>query len=64
MAHRIKCKICNSCLSAIWVGTNRYYYCGFCHIYYGGRVGEINIVPSPYSIEPEHKQVEDPKEEE
>lgn len=38
-------------MSALWVMPDRYYYCGFCHTYYGGRVGELNLVPSPYSTE-------------
>lgn len=60
MAHRIKCKGCNGCLSALWVKNSRYYYCGFCKIWYGGR--EVQQVPSPYQeeIDSASNRVEDP----
>lgn len=27
---------------------SRYYYCGFCHIYYAGRDDDLHVVESPY----------------
>lgn len=60
MAHRVKCPICNSCMSPMWILPNRYYYCGFCHVYYGGRDSELVVVPSPYSNTVVNNVIEDP----
>jgi hypothetical protein len=60
VAHRVKCPECRSCLSPIWVMPNRYYYCGFCHVYYGGRDGELQIVDTPYRDKIESAKIEDP----
>lgn len=62
MAHRVKCPECNSCMSPVWVMPNRYYYCGFCKIWYGGRDGELVIVPNPNQdkIEEASNKLEDP----
>jgi hypothetical protein len=47
VAHRVKCPECLSCMSPVWVMPNRYYYCSLCRIWYGGRDGELIIVPNP-----------------
>ena len=64
MAHRIKCQTCNSCMSPVWIMPDRYYYCGFCHVYYAGRDGELQIVESPYKNYNNPSIVEDPVEDE
>jgi hypothetical protein len=60
MAHRVKCKECNSCMSALWVNYNRYYYCSFCRLWYGGR--EIHVVENPNQdkIDAASNKIEDP----
>lgn len=45
MAHRIKCKECNSCMAPIWILPNRYYYCDFCRVYYTGMDEALTIFP-------------------
>lgn len=55
MPHRVKCPDCNSCLAPQWIMPNRYYYCDFCRVYYGGRDGELYIVPT----ETIHKMIKD-----
>lgn len=55
-----KCPECNSCLSHFWLLPNRYYYCGFCHTYYGGRDDNLQLVESPYKDKIESNKVEDP----
>lgn len=48
-------------MSPIWVLPHRYYFCGFCHVYYAG-AKELSIVESPYKdkIEAATNKVEDP----
>lgn len=60
MAHRIKCKECNSCLSPMWVLPHRYYYCGFCRQYYGGTPKNLEKVESPFKEKLESGKIEDP----
>lgn len=62
MAHRVKCTNCNSCMSALWVMPNRYYYCSLCRIWYGGRAGELVEVPNPNQdkIDEYNNRIEDP----
>lgn len=60
MAHRVKCPECNGCMGAVWFMPNRYYYCGFCRTYYGGRKGELVLVEAPYNKEVEEGKIEDP----
>lgn len=50
MAHRVKCPECNSCMSAIWVVADRYYFCGFCHTYYITEGKILILVQNPYEI--------------
>lgn len=62
MAHKVKCKECLSCMSAIWVMPNRYYYCGFCRVWYGGRKEDLHVVPNPNQdkIDAATNKIEDP----
>lgn len=45
---KLKCPVCNSCMSFIYVENLRYLYCGFCHVYRAGRNDSLEIVESPY----------------
>lgn len=64
MAHRVKCPVCNSCMSPFWLLPTRYYYCGFCHVYYTGRDDALEVTDNPYKdriVNP--NKIEDPVEE-
>ena len=39
-----KCPECNGCMAKFWILPNRYYYCDFCLVYYGGRDDGLYIV--------------------
>ena len=62
MAHRVKCRECNSCMSPVWVMPNRYYYCSLCLQWYGGRDGELIKVANPNQdkIDEVKGKIEDP----
>ena len=60
MAHRVKCPECRSCMSPFWILPSRYYYCGFCHVYYTGRDTELQLTESPYADRIESSKIEDP----
>jgi hypothetical protein len=47
-------------MSALWVNYNRYYYCSFCRLWYGGR--EIHVVENPNQdkIDAASNKIEDP----
>jgi hypothetical protein len=62
MAHRVKCKVCLSCMSPVWVMPDRYYYCGFCRQWYGGTDADLQPVPNPNQdkIDAALNKIEDP----
>lgn len=31
-----------------WILPDRYYFCGFCRVYYGGMDTHLEIVPNPH----------------
>ena len=45
--HTKKCPECNGCMDLVWVLPNRYYYCDFCEVYYGGADSNLQEVPDP-----------------
>lgn len=49
-------------MSPVWIMPSRFYYCGFCKIWYGGRDGELVVVPNPNQdkIDEFTNKVEDP----
>lgn len=57
---KIKCPVCNSCMSFIYVDLQRYLFCGFCHTYRAGSNDNLQIVESPYKDKIESNKVIDP----
>ncbi len=47
-------------MAPVWVENNRYYFCGFCHIYYAGRDDSLQVVESPYNYNIPDNVVIDP----
>lgn len=59
---KIKCPVCNGCMSFIYVDMKRYVYCGFCKVYRFGSNDDLQIVESPYKDRMESSKVDDPTE--
>jgi len=48
MANKKKCPECNGCMVAQWILPDRFYFCEFCRVYYGGMDTSLKIVPDPH----------------
>lgn len=59
---KIKCPVCNSCMSYLYIDLVRYIYCGFCKAYRQGPNNDLHIVESPYKDKIESSKVDDPVE--
>ena len=42
-----KCRECNGCCDLVYFGANRFWYCDFCMLWYGGMDTSLYVVPQP-----------------